>query len=57
MDSMKQTGKFSVLHDNRFLIMLLSLFGIKLIHPLIKEFINIRFLVGIFMSLIFLSGI
>ena len=57
MDNMKQTVKFSVLQENRFLIMLLSLFGIMLIHPLIKNFINIRFLVGIFMSLIFLSGI
>ena len=57
MISTKTDQKPSVLNDNKFLIMLLSLFGLMLIHPLIDDLVNIRFLVGIFMSFIFMAGI
>ena len=43
--------------ENRFLIMLLTLFGLMLFNPLLSYFINIRFLVQIFISFILLSGI
>ena len=43
--------------ENRFLIMLLTLFGFILFHPLISYFINIRFLVQVFISFILLSGV
>ena len=43
--------------ENRFLIMLIALFGLMLLQPLISYFVDIRFLSNLFLSLIFLSGI
>ena len=57
MGNKKNTLKLSPLQENKFLIMLLALFGVILIHPLIIDFVNIRFLILVFMSFIFLAGI
>ena len=57
MGNKKNTLKLSPLQENKFLIMLLALFGVILIHPLIIDFIRLRFLILIFMSFIFLAGI
>jgi hypothetical protein len=57
MGNTVNTHKPSLLNANKFLITLISLFGLILIHPLINDLVNIRFLVGIFMSFIFLAGI
>ena len=58
MDTNREhTYKNSFLQDNKFLIILLALFGVILIHPLIIDFINIRFMILIFMSFIFLASI
>jgi len=57
MGNNKNTLKLSPLQENKFLIILLALFGVILIHPLIINFIRIRFLILIFMSFIFLAGI
>jgi len=43
--------------ENRFLIMLIALFGLMLLQPLISYFVDIQFLSNLFLSLIFLSGI
>jgi voltage-gated potassium channel len=57
MDKNSLKQKVGFYHENRFLIMLLMLFGFMLFHPLISSFINIRFLVRVSLTFIFLSGI
>ena len=49
--------RISFYHENRFLIMLLALFGVMLFGPLLGHFINIRWMILIFFTLVFLSGI
>ena len=49
--------RIGLYQENRFLIMLIALFGLMLLQPLISYFVDIRFLSNLFLSLIFLSGI
>ena len=57
MDNKILESKFRSYQKNRFLIMLLALFGVILIYPLIDNFVNIRFMVELFLSILFLSCI
>ena len=57
MDNNPLKKKIGFYQENRFLIMLLMLFGLMLFHPLLSYVINISFLVNIITSFIFLSGI
>ena len=57
MNNREHTPKNSFLNDNKFLFMLISLLGVMLIHPLIMHFVRIRFLTGIFMTIVFLAAI
>ena len=57
MDNNPLKERIRIYHENRFLIMLLTLFGLMLFQPLISHFVNFRFLLGISISFIFLSGI
>ena len=57
MDDNSLKERIGFYHENRFLIMLLALFGAMLFGPLLGYFISIRFLIRIFFSFIFLSGI
>jgi len=57
MDNNLLKERIRFYHENRFLIMLIALFGLMLFQPLMSNFINFRFLLGIFISFIFLSGI
>jgi hypothetical protein len=50
-------GRIRFYHENRFLIMLLALFGVMLFGPLLGYFISIRWMILIFFSFVFLSGI
>ena len=57
MDKKFLKQKVGFYQENRFLFMLLMMFGFMLFHPLISSFINIRFLVRLSLSFVFLSGI
>ena len=57
MDNKLLKQKIRLFQENRFLIMLLALSGVILFYPLIDNIVNIRFMVGIFLSFLFLSGI
>ena len=57
MDNKLLETKFRSYQENRFLIMLLALFGVILFFPLIDNFVNIQFMVEIFLSILFLSCI
>lgn len=57
MDNNLLKERFNFYHDNRFLIMLLTLFGLMLFEPLLNHFTNIKSLVRIFITFIFLSGV
>jgi hypothetical protein len=57
MDKNSLKQKIGFYQENRFLFMLLMMFGFMLFHPLISSFINIRFLVRVSLTFVFLSGI
>ncbi len=57
MDNKLLKQKIRLFQENRFLIILLALSGVILFHPLIDNIVHIRFLIGIFLSFLFLSGI
>ncbi len=57
MDNKLLKQNIRLFQENRFLIMLLALSGVILFYPLIDNIVNIQFLVGIFLSFLFLSGI
>ncbi len=57
MDNNFLKQKIRLFQENRFLVMLLALSGVILFHPLIDNIVNIRFMVGVFISFLFLSGI
>ena len=57
MDSKLLKNKIRLFQENRFLIMLLALSGVILFYPLIDNIVNIQFMIGIFLSFLFLSGI
>ena len=57
MDNKLLTEKTRFYQENRFLIMLIALSGLILFNPLIDNVVNIHFMVGIFISLLFLSCI
>jgi len=57
MENRSDNPNIRLYQENRFLIMLLALFGVILIYPLIDNFVNIRFMVELFLSILFLSCI
>ena len=57
MEIKSANPKIRLFQENRFLIMLLALLGVILLYPLINNLVNIKFLLGIFLSFLFLSGI
>jgi hypothetical protein len=57
MEIKSANRKIRLFQENRFLIMLLALLGVILLFPLIDNLVNIQFLIGIFLSFLFLSGI
>jgi len=57
MEIKSANPKIRLFQENRFLIMLVALFGLILFFPLIDNFVNIQFMVEIFLSILFLSCI
>jgi hypothetical protein len=57
MDNQLFKKKFRFYQENKFLIMLVALFGVILFHPLIDNIVHVQFLIEIFISLLFLSCI
>jgi Ion channel len=57
MDNKSVNPNIRLFQENKFLIMLVALFGVILFHPLIDNIVHVQFMVEIFLSFLLLSCI